>query len=964
LALVPAPLLLMVTACGDRGQSPAADWDTPVVVGPDPATAEAMYWRGEYDSAGTIWSVAIGRARSSNDAPAEARVLTWQGLAAWRLGDYAAAQQLGEAALSLKLRYQLKSELFRSYNALGLLAWNQGKLLDALNLLQSASSAALAAGDADGIAKAAGNLALIQTELGDFAAARSGFLTMLEAARALDDIRVEGNALTNLGMLDIRIGDPSAAIPHLVQARRLYRDVGYGAGEVSAMGQLGVAHQGTGELQLALAVLDSALQLSRSLQLRQEEASNLEALASLHQVVGDWRGALRLYAQAQKLNGDLGLSIEQGADLRQEAEIHLELGETEMAQRKVSQALTLHRAAKSRVEELQDRILLAELAQRNEQPIIAREHLRLAGQLAARTGARTSKVEAALAAARFSLRAGEHRASLRALAEAHSNLAPGDFVLESQVHTGRAESLRRLGKLDSAAVSGHAAVQALERVRGSLGSGTLRAAFLASKVAGYAQLVEILIERGDLESAFEVADAARGRALVEHLASAGSSARERPVLQTLGSADGLLRRAEALAAELVELDDTPAPDRDASWQVMRRYLTDQLEQVRSSLEVLLLHADAGDVPALQLLNAGGTNYSSVTASLRPDEALLEYLVGPGRVHLFLVTTYGIRHFAISLTPQDLSSRTRLARELMARPVRGPPAPVLTALYDLLIRPALESDELKGVRRLLIAPHGSLAYLPFAALHDGESGRYLAQDFALVALPSAAALPILRTGRPADVNSPPWGATVLAPYPEGLPATRIESKAFVQSVKGARSRMGGRATERALREALGTPGLVHLATHGRMNPANPMFSRLDIAAGEPGDSKDDGKLEVHELLGLTIRSSLVFLSGCETGVGAAWSNRYRPGEDYATLSQAFLFAGAGSVIATLWPIADAGAATFAERFYHHLHREAPPEALASAQRDLLQTPHYGAPYYWAAYQITGPGELELRTTAQK
>jgi CHAT domain-containing protein len=83
-----------------------------------------------------------------------------------------------------------------------------------------------------------------------------------------------------------------------------------------------------------------------------------------------------------------------------------------------------------------------------------------------------------------------------------------------------------------------------------------------------------------------------------------------------------------------------------------------------------------------------------------------------------------------------------------------------------------------------------------------------------------------------------------------------------------------------------------------------------------------------------------------------------------LSQAFLFAGARTVIATLWPIADDGAAVFAERFYHHLQRVAPPEALASAQRDLLQTATYGAPYYWAAYQIAGPGELEPRTTAQK
>ena len=62
------------------------------------------------------------------------------------------------------------------------------------------------------------------------------------------------------------------------------------------------------------------------------------------------------------------------------------------------------------------------------------------------------------------------------------------------------------------------------------------------------------------------------------------------------------------------------------------------------------------------------------------------------------------------------------------------------------------------------------------------------------------------------------------------------------------------------------------------------------------------------------------------------------------------------MATLWPIADDGAAEFATRFYAHLAREAPPEALAAAQRELLAGGSRSAPYYWAAYQVSGDGEL--------
>jgi CHAT domain-containing protein len=140
----------------------------------------------------------------------------------------------------------------------------------------------------------------------------------------------------------------------------------------------------------------------------------------------------------------------------------------------------------------------------------------------------------------------------------------------------------------------------------------------------------------------------------------------------------------------------------------------------------------------------------------------------------------------------------------------------------------------------------------------------------------------------------------------------------------------------------------------MNSRNSLFSRVELARGT-GGSRDDGRLEVHEVLALRVRAPLVVLSGCETGVGAAWSTQFARGEDYATLAQAFLYAGTRNVMATLWRIGDQGAAAFAERFYRHLALMPPADALAAAQQDLLKSPRYGSPYYWAAYQVSGDGK---------
>jgi CHAT domain-containing protein len=102
--------------------------------------------------------------------------------------------------------------------------------------------------------------------------------------------------------------------------------------------------------------------------------------------------------------------------------------------------------------------------------------------------------------------------------------------------------------------------------------------------------------------------------------------------------------------------------------------------------------------------------------------------------------------------------------------------------------------------------------------------------------------------------------------------------------------------------------------------------------------------------------LVFLSGCETGLGPAWSTSFARGDDYATLSQAFLHAGARNVVATLWPVEDVGAAAFARRFYQGLMGAPPPEAMAEAQRAMIENAKYSAPYYWAGYELSGAGDL--------
>jgi len=921
------------------------------------ARGEEAYLRGRYDSARAMWSVALERSRSTRDSLAEARALTWLGLAAWRTGDYRAAQRLGEQALELKRRWALDADLFKSYNALGLLAWNEGRFSQATELFGRASAAAQAAGDRRGVAAAAGNLALVLTELGEFAEARRGFDSARVVGHALGDARVEGNALNNLAMLAIRTGAPQQAVPELTEARRLYRSIGYATGEQQALGQLGTAYDALGEPRLALAALDTALALARAQGLRQDEASDLEALAELYHGAGDHHHALSLYAEAAVINRDLGLAEEVGADLRSEAEIHASMGAADRARSLSDSALSLHRAAGARFEELADLLLLAELANEEGDAREADGYLAQARSLAATMGVRRARTDVALATARVAARRGDASVVLRTLRDANADLTGGGYGIEHEAYRLVALAHARLGALDSAAESGRRAVAALERTRGRYGSGMLRTSYLADKQVVYGDLVDVLRRMRHTEEAMEVADAARGRAFLESLGAAREGGGGRDAFERgLGEGEELLLRIDTLATQVGAAEQEGRSSTAAASRARLEDLKGRLDAARGAYEDLAVRMAEIRSTREGLAGSAAALVRKGRATLRPDEALLEYLVTDDSLVMFVATRSRLVSLATGLSAGRLASRIRLARELIIRS-RSDPAPafvVLDSLHELLIGPARRAAMLGGVRRLILVPHGLLTYVPFAALRDPASGRYLAQDFVLVTLPSAAALAATRNAAAPLPEGTAAYAAVFAPEVGRLPATATEARVAAYALGSARVFSGDRADEAAVRAALGGSTIVHLATHAEMNPRNPLFSYIQLARGSGARSTADGRLDVHEILGLRIQSDLVFLSGCETALGAGVGSGAAAGEDYATLAHAFLYAGARGVVATLWRVEDRGAAEFAAHFYQHFSTVPAAEALALAQRALLAGSRYRAPYYWAGYVLSGEG----------
>ena len=199
--------------------------------------------------------------------------------------------------------------------------------------------------------------------------------------------------------------------------------------------------------------------------------------------------------------------------------------------------------------------------------------------------------------------------------------------------------------------------------------------------------------------------------------------------------------------------------------------------------------------------------------------------------------------------------------------------------------------------------------------------------------------------------------------------------------GLRLLHGNDATSDAVIDAIGNADIAHFSTHAVFDLNRPLSSSLLLAAGE--------QLSLERLIPAIEHKapSLVVLSACETAMSRISSTP----DEFLGFPAAFLHSGAGSVLATLWPVDDAATALLAGRFYRERasgnHR--PAHALRSAQnwlrgvtaqelmdimREMKNAPPpagplagrirtalrkfdpdfrpFAPPYYWAAFTISG------------
>jgi tetratricopeptide (TPR) repeat protein len=495
------------------------------------------------------------------------------------------------------------------------------------------------------------------------------------------------------------------------------------------------------------------------------------------------------------------------------------------------------------------------------------------------------------------------------------------------------------------------AVALLETMRGAIAPDEFKTSFLTDKIDVYEDAISACLDDSSerrLEEAFKLVESSKSRALADLLANY--------VRSRQGSAGGLGAKTSAKLSKLIRelnwynskaiLEDEKGGQRNAEVASRcRKAVADCEKQIAQLFR--RLEAEGSSFAELQQMPPATT--SGLREALAQGESAVEYFMTGDRISAFVASRDGInlvKGFASKLEVENHLSAVRFQIDkfnlgsdyagVHVGQLKRAIDEHLARLYELVFAPV---EPMIDGERLVLIPHGSLHYVPFHALRSGDS--YLVDRFEISYAPSAAVLRLCRN----EVQPPTRGAEdsaaadlVAVGLPEReTPAIRDEIRALQGLFPGAITLTGSDATGLNFINCASRARYLHVASHGYFRRDNPMFSFLKLA---------DCQLNFYSLLDLKLQADLVTLSACHTGVNLVF-----PGDELHGLMRGFVYAGARSLVVSLWAVNDRSTAEFMTEMYTRL-RAGMPKRAAVREAQLAIKSAYGHPYYWAPFVLMG------------
>lgn len=789
----------------------------------------------------------------------------------------------------------------------------------------------------------------------------------------------------NVGVALVAMGKPGKAIEIFEAELKAAEQAGDRIKMASALEGLAYAHFEADHYTQAEANQRRAVEITRTLQDPMGLAKSLNNLAGIYSAAGRYYDALDQYAEMSRIIDTLQaprLLVETQLSI---AEIYRRLKDYGEAARHAERALAV--ADKHGYASLSARarraLGLLDLHRRN---FAEAEKYFLAGGLPGEAGQQEvmneGLAEVYLATGRYQ----EAKAELdRVTPELLAGANPGYRL---QYYTQRGLAQLGLGKLGEAIVDFSRAAQEVESMRtqflGQTSMGFLDAGSYGGRVRPYRGMIEALarVQESGAEATLTIgqkqydpasatffyAEKMHGRSLLERMALSGYLAMRGKMPPAVEAEQASLTdRVQALGRDIARKEakgEEIGAEEAAAGKKLAADMKAHLDMLRRDYPQLALLFD----PAL-------TDTGQVP--LAEDEVGLEYVLGVKGAYL-MVIHHGQppRLLTLPISVRDLQNQVQVFRDLLV--ARRFSQAMAHDLYRALLAPAMPF--LRPDDRVIIMPDGILGLLPFEALvtqpaqgtsepaYFGDRRRisYL-QSASLLALERStprhrAERPFFALADPIFGSDDPRNAALeqpAAPRQDGghrpagyrrLADTALEART-IAAIMGTPPKppdvlIGQEASESGLRKTnLAAYRILHFATHGQVLGEPGQENEPFLVLGQVGNTgDDDGLLTLSEIMDQRLNAELVVLAACDTGGGDVFE-----GDGVASLASAFQFAGAESVLLSLWELPSRATRFYMETFYRHLAAgRSQAEALELSRAAMRK--RYPEPYYWAVFAL--------------
>jgi CHAT domain-containing protein len=853
----------------------------------------------------------------------------------------------------------------------------QGDMTQALATLQFMRQWAEQRNDRSGQAAALNGIGVIFGVQGDIGTATEHFQKAAELFAALGDKQSYARLLNNIALNYNSVSNFDLAVDYLRRSLEIKEQLGDQVGIAASLIGLGNTQRMSGNLPGAMESYQRSLRIGQSLGEQARISDGLLSIGAVHYVQGSYRLALDHFQKALAIHEAANNKLGIGNLLLNIGNTHRELGDS-------ARAIEHYQNALAALEPINARSLIASVF----------NNLGL-------TYERQGQTEQALATVQRSLALYIAIGDRMGIANAHRNLAHLYYLMNKNEMalqaSGRAAAIGqelgnpnlfwgarmisgaayyKLGQLETARQALEEAVTAIEAKRARVvGGATDQQRVFEYSLSPYHLLIRLHVEQRQPEAAFAYAERAKGRALLDVLASGG--ARINKVMTTVEQ-----EQERKLIGSLTEINAQLARTRLAAKPDAARLaeLQTKVERARLDFETFQMTLYTAHPELKTHRGEAQPVDAKEAAQILPNAAtaLIEYVVTEERTFLFSMTKDGaIKAYPLTVTAKELARRAEDFRQQLARrdPGFGSAA---RELYNLLLKPAAE--QLRGKSSIIIVPDGPLWELPFQTLQPAP-GRYLIETHAVSYAPS---LTVLREMAKARNKQPARPATLLAlgnpalgqatvtrarltlldekfePLPDA--EQQVRKLAQIYGPRQSKIYVGAEAREERAKAEASHHRILHLATHGVLNNASPLYSHLLLAqtegeAKEAREAPEDGLLEAWELMKLELNADLVVLSACETARG-----RVGAGEGVIGLTWALFVAGCPRTVVSQWKVESASTTELMVEFHRQLKaqmqkpsaRIGAAQALRGAALKMLRGGQYRHPFWWAGFVVVGNG----------